>query len=97
VSGDGVGGQTGSSFSSESLQSLRAKRSISHEHQKTSRLPPISRPRFPDFRPRFPPISPSHKQTYQELGTAPLERLANGQAFLPGQHYLLIYMIISQM
>jgi len=41
----GAGGQTGSFPYSETFQSLRAKRSISHEHQKTSRLSPIS----PDF------------------------------------------------
>ncbi len=39
---------------SRSLQSLRAKRSISHEHQKTSRLSPTSpSPTSPDF-PRLP-------------------------------------------
>jgi len=36
----GVGGQTGSFPYSESLQSLRAKRPLSHEHQKSSRLSP---------------------------------------------------------
>ena len=38
----GVAGQTGSFPYSESLQSLRAKRSISQEHQKTSRPSPSS-------------------------------------------------------
>lgn len=39
-----AGGQTGSFPHSERLQSLRAKRSISHEHQKSSRLSPIPIP-----------------------------------------------------
>src|SRR5216683_1210194 len=50
----GAGGQTRSFPYSDSLQSLRAKRSISHEHQKTFRLSPIS-----DF---LSPISPHHKR-----------------------------------
>jgi hypothetical protein len=44
----GCRGTNGKFPYSESLQSLRTKRSISHEHQKTSRQsPPISPPRFP--------------------------------------------------
>jgi hypothetical protein len=55
----GCRGQAGSFPYFESLQSLRAKRSVSHEHQKTSRLPPISD--FPISYGRLPrPGPPRH-------------------------------------
>ena len=50
VPGDGARGQTGSFPYSESLQSLRAKRLISHENQKSFRLSPCAQEALSDRR-----------------------------------------------